>query len=186
MRKSFGAKPFMYPMPVLIIASYDVDGVPNAMNAAWGAVCDFDKVLLTLSYDHKTVENILQTKAFTVSMATKEQLIPSDYVGIVSGNNVKDKIKNTGWHLTKSELVNAPIIDELPLTLECKFISFDKESESLVGEIVNVSADESILTDGKIDLEKFHPISYDPANHDYLTLGSVVGKAFSDGKKIKI
>lgn len=172
-------------MPVLIIAAYDENGVPNAMNAAWGMICDMNKTAITLSAGHKTVKNILKVGAFSVSMADCDNVIPSDYVGIVSGNDTPDKLEKSGFSVTKSEFVNAPVINELPLALECKLESYDEESEILIGEIVNVCADEKILTDGKIDLAKFKPICYDPANHTYIALGDVVGRAFSDGKKIK-
>lgn len=186
MRKNLGAKPFMYPLPVLIIAAYDENGTPNAMNAAWGTIADFQQVAIYLSYDHKTTKNILNTKAFTVSMADAKHIKEADYVGIVSGNWVPDKVEKAGFHTVKSDLVNAPVIEELPLTMECKFVSYDDESELLIGEIVNVSADESILdVDGKIDPKKLNPIAYDSANHAYYTLGEKVGNAFSDGNQLK-
>lgn len=185
MRKDFGAKPFLYPMPVLIIATYGADGTPNAMNAAWGCIADAKQIAIYVAGEHKTTENILERKAFTVSMADAANVVPADYVGVVSGNDVPNKLEKTGWHLTPSARVDAPVIEELPMTLECRLVSFDKESELLIGEIVNVSADESILTDGKIDPAKLQPITYDPVNHNYLTLGEKVGKAFSDGKKLK-
>lgn len=185
MRKSLGKKPIIYPMPVLIISAYDEEGVPNAMNAAWGTICDTNKIAIVLSYDHKTVQNILSKKEFTVSIADKDNVIPADYVGIVSGNNEPDKMKKTGWSIVKSDIIDAPIIENLPLTLECRLDGYDRETEIMIGEIINISADEKILTDGKIDLSKFYPICYDPANYKYLTLGSEVGNAFSDGKKLK-
>lgn len=186
MRKNFGAKPFMYPLPVLIIAAYDENGIPNAMNAAWGTIADFHQVAIYLAADHKTTKNILNTKAFTVSMADEKHVKEADYVGIVSGNSVPDKVEKAGFHTVKSELVNAPVIEELPLTMECKLVSYDTEAELLIGEIVNVSADESILdAEGKIDPQKLNPISYDSANHAYYTLGEKVGNAFSDGNCLK-
>jgi len=186
MRKNFGAKPMLYPMPVLIIASYGEDGIPNAMNAAWGGISEETEISICISPEHKTTENILARQAFTVSMADAENVVAADYVGIVSGNNVANKLEKAGWHTTKSAFVDAPLIDELPMALECKLISYDSESCRLVGEIVNVSADERILgEDGKIDLTKFSPITYDPMHHAYLKLGEAVGKAFSDGKKLK-
>ncbi len=186
MRKNFGAKPFMYPLPVLIIASYDEDGMPNAMNAAWGGIADYKQIALYLSAEHKTMKNILKKKAFTVSMADATHVLEADYVGIVSGNNVPDKLERAGLHTTKSEFVDAPLIDEFPMALECKFVSFDEESELLIGEIVNVCVDEKALNeDGKIDPMKLNPITYDPANHAYYSLGEKVGNAFSDGKKLK-
>lgn len=185
MRKNLGAKPYLYPMPVLIIGTYDENGVPNAMNAAWGMACDMDKLALTLSAGHKTMKNILKTGDFTVSIATEDTLASCDYVGIVSGNTTPDKMEKSGFTTVKSTFVNAPIINELPLTLECELESYDTESEILIGVIKNVSADESILTDGKIDLSRLKPITYDTANHDYVALGAIVGKAFSDGKRLK-
>ena len=185
MRKNLEAKAILYPMPVLIIGSYDENGVPDAMNAAWGGISEETQISICVSEDHKTTANILSRKAFTVSIADAENVIAADYVGVVSGNNEPDKIKKAGWTAVKSENVDAPLFNELPLALECKLISYDEESCRLVGEIVNVCADERILTDGKVDLSKFSPITYDPVNHDYLTLGDKVGKAFSDGLKLK-
>lgn len=185
MRKSFGAKPFIYPMPVLIIASYDENGVPNAMNAAWGSAADMNRIAIYVSAGHKTMKNILARKAFTVSMADEKNVVEADFVGVVSGNKTPDKLSRCGWHCTKSENVDAPLIDELPMALECCLVSYDTESELLIGEIVNVLADESILTNGSIDPQKLRPIIYDPVNHDYLAIGEKVGNAFEDGKKIK-
>ena len=185
MRKNLGAKAILYPMPVLIIGSYDENGVPDAMNAAWGGISEETQISICVSETHKTTANILSRKAFTVSIADAENVIAADYVGVVSGNNEPDKIKKAGWTIVKSENVDAPLFNELPLALECKLISYDEEACRLVGEIVNVCADERILTDGKVDLSKFSPITYDPVNHDYLTLGDKVGKAFSDGLKLK-
>jgi len=181
-RVDFGVKPFVYPMPVLIVATYDENGVPDAMNAAWGCITDMDEISISMS-SHKTTDNIATTGAFTVSFATEDTVIPCDYVGIVSANDVPDKFAKAGFHATKSANVNAPLIDELPMALECKFRSF--ENGIMIGQIVNVNADESILTDGKIDPSKLKPITYDPVNHTYTGLGAVVGKAFSDGKQLK-
>lgn len=185
MRKNFGSKSWLYPMPVLIIAAYDEAGVPNAMNAAWGGMFTDEHIGICISQGHKTTKNILATKAFTVSMATAEQVVACDYVGIVSGNRERDKVAKAGFTTERSEVVNAPIIKELPMTLECEMVSYDEESCHLVGRIVNVSADESILTDGKIDYAKLRPITYDPVNHHYVELGAKAGNAFSDGKKLK-
>ena len=147
-RVDFGAKPFIFPMPVLIIGTYDENGVPNAMNAAWGAITDFNEITISMS-PHKTTANLAVTGAFTVSMATEDTVVACDYVGIVSGDKVPDKFARAGFHATKSAHVNAPLIDELPMALECKVKSY--QDEILVGEIVNVNADQSVLTDGKID-----------------------------------
>ena len=186
MRKNFGAKPYMYPQPVLIIAAYDEAGVPNAMNAAWGCIADYRQVALYLSGEHKTVKNILQRQAFTISMADKRHVTECDYVGIVSGNKEPDKFRKVGFHATKSEFVDAPLIDELPMALECKLLSFDVESELLIGEIINVSADESILDEeGKIDPVKLAPITFDAVHNTYIMLGEKAGNAFKDGNKLK-
>ena len=181
-RVDFGAKPLLFPMPVLIIGTYDENGVPNAMNAAWGTITDFQEISISLA-PHKTTENFSITGAFTVSIATEDMIDACDYVGIVSANNVPDKFAKAGFHATKSEKVNAPLIDELPMALECKVKSY--VDDILVGEIVNVTADKNILTNGRIDPKKLKPIAYDPANKTYLSLGDVVGKAFSDGLKLK-
>ena len=165
MRKDFGAKPFLYPQPVLMIATYGEDGTPDVMNAAWGGIADMKRVAMYLSASHKTVKNILARKAFTVSMADADHVTECDYLGIVSANQVPDKVARAGFHVTKSAHVDAPLVDELPLALECRFVSFDEESELLVGEIVNVSADERILNaDGTIDPARLRPITFDMAN----------------------
>ena len=181
-RVNFGAKPWLYPMPVLIIATYDENGVPDGMNAAWGIITDMNEISISMG-EHKTTENLAKTGAFTVSMATADTVAASDYVGIESAKKVPDKFEKAGFHATKSEYVNAPLIDELPMALECKVKSF--ENGILIGEIVNINADESILTDGRIDPAKLKPICYDPVNNDYLVLGEKVGNAFKDGLKLK-
>ena len=185
MRKDFGKKSWLYPMPVLIVAAYDDTGVPNVMNAAWGGIFTDETIGICLSEGHKTTKNIRATGAFTVSMATVDTVTAWDYVGLVSGNKEPDKFAKAGFSAVKSQFVNAPIINELPMTLECELLSYDEESNHLVGRIVNISAEESILTDGKIDIAKLRPITYDPIGHNYFELGAKVGNAFSDGKKLK-
>ena len=186
MRKNFGAKPYTYPQPVLIIASYDENGTPDAMNAAWGGISDDTQISMCLSAGHKTVKNILKRKAFTVSMADAANVAACDYVGIVSANDVPDKLGKAGFHTTRSEFVDAPLIDELPMALECRLVSYDEESCRMVGEIVNVSAEESVLDEnGKIDPGKLQPITFDPVNNAYLKLGEKVGNAFRDGLALK-
>ncbi len=186
MRKNFGPKPAIYPMPVLILAAYGEDGVPNAMNAAWGGISEETEISMCISPEHKTTENILARKAFTVSMATADYVEACDYVGLVSGNEVPDKVARAGFHTTKSQFVDAPLIDELPMAVECKLISYDPESCRLVGEIVNVSAQESVLNaEGFVDPAKLRPITYDAMNHTYLVLGEIVGNAFADGMNLK-
>ena len=186
MKKNFGNKMVLAPLPVLIVATYDEQGTPNAMNVAWGGQCSYHHVALNLSLNHKTTENLKHTKAFTLSIATVDTLVISDYFGLVSGHK-ENKIKKTGVHVTRSEFVDAPVIDEYPLTLECKVIEMQEALGEMhvVGEVVNMQADESILdAQGKVDLGKLSPISYDSASHSYRVLGDVVGKAFKDGNKL--
>lgn len=186
MRKDFGAKPYTYPQPVFIIGSYDEDGMPDAMNAAWGGISDDTQISLCLSAGHKTVKNILRTGAFTVSMADEAHMAACDYVGIVSGNDVPDKFARAGFHAVRSERVDAPIIEELPMTIECRLVSYDEESCRMVGEIVNVSADESVLSeDGKIDISRLRPISFDPVSNAYHVIGEKVGDAFRAGMALR-
>lgn len=185
MRKNFGAKPILYPQPVFIIGSYDEHGIPDAMNAAWGGISESNEISMCLSAEHKTVKNILVRKAFTVSMATADTVIPCDYVGMVSGNDVTDKLEKAGFHTVKSEFVDAPIIEELPMAVECRLISYDAKTCRMVGEIVNVCADECILTNNNIDPAKLRPITYDGMNHAYYVLGEKVGNAFQDGAALK-
>ncbi len=186
MRKNFGAKPWTYPQPVFIVATYGEDGTPDAMNAAWGGISDDTQLSLCLSAGHKTVANLLARGAFTVSMADASHVVECDYVGIESANQVPDKLEKAGFHTEKAEFVDAPLIKELPMAVECRVISYDKDSCRLVGEIVNVSADERILDgEGKIDPAKLEPIVFDPVNNAYLKLGEKVGNAFRDGMKLK-
>lgn len=186
MRKNLGPNTYLYPLPVLIIGTYDENGNADAMNAAWGGISDYNQVSISLSEEHKTVKNLLRTKAFTISIADEKHVIEADYFGIVSGNNESQKIEKANMHTEKSEFVNAPIILEFPMTLECKVIEFNEETGILKGEIVNISVDDSIIGEnGKVNPTLFSPITYDPINHNYIKLGEVVGKAFSDGKKLK-
>ncbi len=185
MRKNFGVKPWTYPQPVFIIGSYDENGNADAMNAAWCGISDTNKVAMCLSIGHKTVQNILAKKEFTISIATAKYVAECDYLGIASANDVPDKLERCGLHTAKAENVDAPLIEELPMALECKLISYNGKTGFMLGEIVNVSADESILTDEKIDPDKLNPITFDPVNNTYLKLGAVVGNAFGDGKKYK-
>ena len=186
MRKNFGPNPFLYPQLVMVIAGYGKDATPDAMNAAWGGIAGGDKIFLCLSSNHKTVENILERKAFTVSVADEAHLVGADYVGLVSGNDVPDKLERSGFHVTRSEFVDAPVIDELPLVLECRLLSYAPNTHFMVGEIVNAGADEAILDEaGMIDPAKLKPLTFDPANGTYWSLGEKMGKAFSDGSQLK-
>lgn len=185
MRKDFGTKPWFYPLPVLIIGTYDENGKADAMNAAWGGLYDANMVELCLSAGHKTTQNIKAKGAFTVSFADAAHVAACDYVGLVSANNTPDKMEKAGFTTEKSAFVDAPIICELPMALECRLVKVTEDG-NIIGEIVNVNADESILgEDGMIDAAKLQAISFDPVHNDYLALGEKVGKAFSDGNALK-
>lgn len=185
MRKNFGAKTWVYPMPVFIIATYDEEGNANAMNAAWAGVYDTNQLMLCLAGERKTLKNIRANKAFTVSFADVKHVVAADYVGIVSGNDEPDKVAKAGFHTTKSEYVEAPVIDELPMCMECKLIKVNEDG-IVIGEIINVNADEAILgEDGLVDAEKLQAIAYDGVHHSYLKVSGKVGNAFSDGKQLK-
>ncbi len=185
MRKNFGVQSWLYPTPVLIIGTYDENGTPDAMTAGWGGIYDTNQVMVSIAHDHKTADNIKKTGAFTISFATVKTVVPCDYVGIVSANDVPDKFERAGFHATRSDLVNAPIIDELPLTVECKLIKFNEDG-ICIGEIMGISAEESILDEtGKVDAKKFDPIICDSMTLTYWSVGEKVGQAFSDGRKIE-
>ena len=186
MRKNLKTKAYVYPLPVLIVGTYDEDGTPNAMNAAWGTVCDTAQVVICLSAGHKTVKNLLKTKAFTVGIADAKNVTQADYVGLVSANKEPNKLAKTGWNIVKSEYVNAPVIEDFPLVLECKLVSYDTDTEICIGEVVNVSADERVLDEnGKINLAELQPLCYASDVREYYTLGEKVGKAFLDGLHLK-
>lgn len=184
MRKDLGPMTLTFPMPVHIIGTYDENGVPDAMNAAWGGISNDNEISLCLARTHKTVANLKKTGAFTVSVGIREQLAACDYVGMVSGSKEPDKVAKAGFHAVKAANVNAPVFQELPLTLECKVKSYDDENERLAGEIVNIAVDESILTNGKVDAEKLHPIAFDASRHIYVEAWVPVGKAFAHKEPI--
>lgn len=186
MRRNFGAKSYTYPQPVFIIAAYDSEGKPNAMNAAWGGISEDHQLSICISAGHKTTANILGKKAFTVSMADAKHAAACDYLGVVSGNDEPNKFETAGFHATKSAFVDAPLIDELPIAAECSLIDYNPETCILIGDIVNVSVDESVLdADGNVDVALARPITFDPFNNTYVELGDVVGHAFQDGLEIK-
>ena len=178
MRKDLGKKLQFMPLPEAIIGTYDKEGKANAMNAAWCGIMDYGQIYVSLS-KHKTTETLKHTKSFTLSFATKSTELISDYFGVVSGN-IEDKIEKSGVHTIKSNFVNAPIIEEYPLTLECEVASF--EDGILIGNVINVSIDEEYLTDdGKIDIDKMELITFDMTSNTYRVLGRIVGNAFKDG-----
>ena len=184
MRKNLGPKSFISPMPVLIIGTYNEDGTANAMNAAWGGVSDTNEIMICLS-KHRTTTNILRNKEFTVSFATKEYIDVCDYVGLVSGNDVPNKLEKANLHTSKADKVNAPLIDELPVAIECKLKSYDDKTGHLFASIENVSIDESVMTDDKLDYNKYHPVIFEDMNHSYLEFGNKIADAFKIGKTIK-
>ncbi|MCR5795648.1 MAG: flavin reductase family protein [Solobacterium sp.] len=185
MRKDFGKKTVITPLPVVIIGTYDADGIPNAMNAAWAGQVDAHQIMISLA-KHKTTENLERCPEFTVSFATKNTVVESDYFGIESGRNV-NKIEKAGFHAEKGNYVNAPVFAEYPLTLECRVAELQPDTDGyiLIGETVNMSVDESILTDGKIDLAKMEPVMFDSAMNKYRVIGEIVADAFSAGMKLK-
>ncbi len=187
MRKDFGAKTWLYPMPVLIIGTYDENGKPNAMNAAWGGIYDYNQITVSLG-GHVTTDNIRKNKAFTISVATKDTLEASDYVGLVSQAKEPNKIEKAGLHPFKSKFVNAPLFEEYPFTLECELVSLDGnmgEGGTLVGQIVNISIDEKVLNGNKVDIEKLQPICFDSVNNQYIVADEAVADAFKAGLKLK-
>ena len=190
MRKNFDPKKTVVtPLPVLIIGTYDENGVANAMNVAWGGQCSEQHVAINIGHVRKTRDNIHLKKAFTVSFATKDTVVAADYVGIVSGLKEPKLIEKAGWHAEKATMIDAPIFKELPLTLECKFLREEETPEGeirIVGEVVNMSADECILDEKeKVDLSKLQPIVFDSATLAYRVVGEKVGNAFKDGTQLK-
>ena len=181
MRKDLDKKIIITPQPVLMIGTYDENGIPNMMNAAWGCQIEADQVLISLG-EHKTTDNLKIKKEFTLSFATSDTVKISDYFGMETGRKI-NKIEKAQVHVEKAKYVDAPIVLEYPLTVECRVVSFN--DGILIGQVVNANADEKILTDGKVDLEKLKPIIFDATNNTYRVVGSVVGKAFSDGLEMK-
>ena len=184
--KNFGAKSWMLPQPVLIIGTYNDDGTPNAMNAAWGGQWDAKEIVISMGV-HATTENLDRCGEFTVAFATKSTMVASDFVGIVSAKNDPQKMNKTGWTCVKSENIKAPVFTDFPMTMECRILRKIDESEEgyyIVAEIVNILVDEAFIAeDGKPDVEKMELISYEPIHHGYLEIGKKVGNAFHDGKQ---
>ena len=188
MMKDIETKTAIFPMPVLMISTYNEDGSVDVMNAAWGMMLDMDRIVLNLTETHKTVKNIKRNKAFTVSLADKEHMIEADYFGIVSANNTLDKFEKSGMSATKSDRVNAPIINEFPVCMECEFIEYQDGDTGcgVIGKVVNVKAADKVLDeDGNVDASKINALIYDPFNHNYYVTGEKVGKAFSEGRNLK-
>lgn len=184
MRKQIKTTEGIFPMPVLMIATYNEDGSVNVMNAAWGTMLERDEVILNLTETHKTVKNIRNRKAFTVSLADAKNVIAADYFGVISGNKENDKFEKSGLTSYKSELVDAPIINEFPICFECELV--DNESNwGIVGKVVKVTADESVMNDDNVDISLLNAIAFDPYTHGYYKIGERVGNAFKDGLQLK-
>ena len=187
MRKDLGKVPAVYPMPVLMVAAYDEAGTVNVMNAAWGMICDMDKIALFIDEEHRTTKNIRAVGAFTVSIADRAHMDAADFFGIASGNDMADKFARTGYHAAKSVYVNAPVIVEFPVAMECELAEI-VETENLhavVGRIVNVSADERVLDEnGKIAPEKLDALIFDQFRAGYYVSGEKVGEAWNAGRKL--
>ena len=184
MKKNLGVIPAVYPMPVLMVAAYDENGKVNVMNAAWGQICDEDKIILFIGEGKKTWLNIKASKAFTVALADEAHMDVADFFGIASGNKIDDKFERTGYHAVKSDRVNAPVIEEFPVVMECEFLEeLDTEHiHGVVGRIVNVKAEESVLNEeGKIDVLKLNALMFDNSCHGYYSVGEKEGQAWSAG-----
>ena len=185
MKTNLGNKNWLFPMPVLMIGTYGEDGTPDVMNAAWGGITLEDEITICIDTSHKTWANIAKRKAFTVAFGTTDTVTVCDYLGIVSGNDVADKVAKSGLTAVKSEFVDAPVMAELPLVLECTLVSMNGENCNVVGRIVNCAVEESVLTDGKPDAGRMKPICFDPCRHVYRLMGDEVARAFFCGTALK-
>ena len=187
MRTKLNITEGIFPMPVLMVATYNDDGSVNVMNAAWGTMQERGRVALNLTETHKTVQNIKTKKAFTVSIADAAHLTEADYFGVESGNQVPDKFAKSGLTADRAECVDAPVINEFPICLECEFIEYQKNEYGcgVIGKVVNVTADERVMKDGKIDMSLVEAIAFDPYTHGYYKVSERVGEAFKDGLKLK-
>lgn len=187
MRVNIKTTEAIFPMPVLLVATYNEDGSIDVMNAAWGTMLERDHVILNLTETHKTVQNIKARKAFTVSIADAAHVTEADYFGVVSGNNTPDKFANSGLTAEKSTLVDAPVINEFPICMECEFIEYqdDQYGCGVIGKVVNVTADESVMDGNSVDIEKVSAIAFDPYTHGYYKVTERVGNAFQDGLQLK-
>ena len=187
MRTKINITEGIFPMPVLMVATYNEDGSVNVMNAAWGTMQARGNVVLNLGESHKTVKNIKKRGAFTVSIADEAHLVEADYFGIETGNAVADKFERSGLTATKAEKVDAPVINEFPLCLECEFVEYQDNEYGcgVIGKVVNVTADESVMVDGKLDMSLVNAIAFDPYTHGYYKVTERVGEAFRDGLKLK-
>ena len=187
MRENVNITEGIFPMPVLMVATYNDDDSVNVMNAAWGTMQARNVVALNLSEGHKTVKNIKSRGAFTVSIADAAHVVEADYFGVASGNNVADKLTESGLTAGKAEKVDAPVINEFPICLECEFVEYQDGEYGcgVIGKVVNVTADEKVMSGDKVDISMVDAIAFDPYTHGYYRVGERVGNAFSDGLKLK-
>lgn len=187
MRTKLNLTEGIFPMPVLMVATYNEDGSVNVMNAAWGTMQERGHVALNLTESHKTVKNIKARGAFTVSIADEAHMVEADYFGVESGNNVPDKFARSGLTASKAENVDAPVINEFPLCLECEFVEYQDNDYGcgVIGKVVSITADESVMKDGKVDMSLVNAIAFDPYTHGYYRVSERVGEAFKDGLKLK-
>ena len=186
MKKNLGIVQAVYPMPVLIVAAYDENGKVNAMNAAWGMICNADRIALFIDEDHKTTQNILKSRAFTVSLADRAHMDVADFFGIATGNKMEDKFERTGMHAVRSDKVDAPVIEEYPLTLECRVVALENTVYGfrVLGEIVNVLADEKVLDEkGRVDPTRLNAFIFDQCQSGYYKVGEKVGQAWKSGTR---
>ena len=187
MLKDLGVQPYTFPMPVLMISTYNEDGSVNVMNMAWGGICAENMVALNIDEEHKTAENIKRTGAFTLSIADVDHIEAADFFGIATANKMKDKFERSGLHATKSARVDAPVVTEFPLTLECKVAECQNTVYGfrVLGEIVNVLADEKVLdAKGKVDPTKLGAFVFDQFQNGYYAVGEKVGQAWQSGAKL--
>lgn len=186
--KDFEPHAWLLPQPVLILGTYDADGTPNAMNAAWGGQWEATEIVISLG-SHATTDNLRRCGEFTVAFATADSHVAADYVGIVSGRKTHDKVARAGWQSVKATNVNAPVFSVFPMTMECRVVRKLDEAAGgchIVAEIVNIICDEKYLAeDGKPDVEKMNLISFDPIHNGYIALGKRVGNAFHDGMLLR-
>lgn len=187
MRQNIKVTEAIFPMPVLMVATYNDDDSVDVMNAAWGTMLSRDHVVLNLTRTHKTVQNIEKRKAFTVSIADADHVVEADYFGIVSAKDTPDKFEKTGLIVSKSDNVDAPIVNEFPITFECEFVEYQDGDYGcgVIAKVVNVTADEKVISDGNVDISLLNAIAFDPYTHGYYKVQERVGEAFKDGNKIK-
>ncbi len=187
MKKNLGSIPGLFPMPVVVVSAYDREGIPNAMTAAWAQITDMDKIALFVDPDHRTMKNIQETKAFSVAIADVEHMAEADFIGILSGNNMPDKLEKSGLHVTKSEFVNAPVIEELPVSMDCELADIIDTDDvyAMVGKIVNLSAEDRVIgEDGKVNPDQIHALIFDQFRNGYYAVGEKVGQAWNAGKDL--